>query len=82
MSDRIYDVDYPSTRANCPVKLPFADALNSAKAFNRAIRLLRRSLMGCDRCTGVDECPIRAQVGQAIDQAIVELTDEWGLADE
>ncbi len=76
----VYDSKIRSTRTNCPVILPFADALNSAKAFTKAIRCLRRSLLKCDQCSGVDDCPIRKQIGQAIDIAILEVTDEWGLA--
>ncbi len=71
-----------SDKPNCPVSPAFDQALSSAKEFTRAIRRLRRALMSCDRCTGIDECPIRMQVGGAIDAAIVEVTDEWGLASE
>ncbi len=74
-----YDSHSPATRVNCPVRIPFDDALKSAEAFGKAIRLLRRSLLNCDQCSGVDECPIRKQVGEAIDIAIQEVTDEWGL---
>ncbi len=70
-----------SSRTDCPVQLTFESTLQAAKVFGQSIRKLRRSLLSCANCTGVDDCPIRQKVGEAIDMAIIEITDEWGLAE-
>ena len=44
------------------------------------LRLLRGALTVCRVCPELAQCPHRAVMNQLINQALTELTDEWGLS--
>jgi hypothetical protein len=65
---------------DCPVKADFEHALQSAKAFGKAMRKLRRSMARCSKCSMLDDCPLRREIDQAIQTAVTEITSEWELS--
>jgi hypothetical protein len=63
----------------CPVFLEAKLVLEKAQDLQRAVRHLRRSTQRCLTCPERQECPTMNYFAQAVDTAIRELRQEWGL---
>ncbi len=63
----------------CPILLEARDLLDKAHDLQRAIRRLRRSTQRCLTCPERGVCPTQNYFAQAVDIAIRELRQEWGL---
>jgi hypothetical protein len=70
------------SQMDCPVKKNFEKTLLAVKEFGKAMRSLRRTQSQCDRCPTASACPLQQQVGQAIEEAVLEIAEEWGLGRE
>ena len=66
----------------CPILLEARGVLDKAQDLHRAIRRLRRSTQRCLTCPERSECPTMSYFAQAVDTAIRELRQEWGLDKE
>jgi hypothetical protein len=66
----------------CPILLEARDVLDKAHDLHRAIRKLRRSTQRCVTCPEKAECPSLSYFASAVDTAIRELRQEWGLDKE
>lgn len=66
----------------CPILLEARDVLDKAHDLHRAIRKLRRSTQRCVTCPEKAECPSLSYFSSAVDTAIRELRQEWGLDKE
>ncbi len=66
----------------CPILLEAKDVLEKAHDLHRAIRHLRRSTQRCPTCPERAECPTMRYFAQAVDTAIREVRQEWGLDKE
>jgi hypothetical protein len=66
----------------CPILLEAQDVLAKAHDLQRAMRKLRRSTQRCVTCPEKTACPAMTYFAQAIDTAIRELWQEWGLSPE
>jgi hypothetical protein len=58
------------------------DVLEKAHDLHRAVRKLRRSTQRCLTCPEKAECPTLSYFAQAVDTAIREVRQEWGLDKE
>jgi len=63
----------------CPILLEARGVLDKAHDLHRAIRKLRRSTQRCLTCPERGACPTMSYLAQAVDTAIRELRQEWGL---
>ncbi len=63
----------------CPIYLEARDVLDKAHDLHRAVRKLRRSTQRCITCPERAECPTHSYFSQAMDTAIRELWQEWGI---
>jgi hypothetical protein len=66
----------------CPILLEAKGVLDKAQDLHRAIRKLRRSTQRCLTCPEKAECPTLSYFAQAVDNAIREVRQEWGLDQE
>jgi hypothetical protein len=66
----------------CPILLEAKDVLEKAHDLQRAVRKLRRSTQRCVTCPEKAECPTLSYFAQAVDTAIREVRQEWGLDKE
>ena len=66
----------------CPILLEARGVLDKTHDLHRAIRRLRRSTQRCLTCPERAECPTMSYFAQAVDTAIRELRQEWGLDHE
>jgi len=66
----------------CPILLEARDVLDKAHDLHRAVRKLRRSTQRCITCPEKSECPTLSYFAHAVDTAIRELSQEWGLDKE
>jgi hypothetical protein len=66
----------------CPILLEAKGVLDKANDLHRAIRKLRRSTQRCITCPERAECPTLSYFAQAVDTAIREVRQEWGLDKE
>ena len=66
----------------CPILLEAKGVLDKAHDLHRAIRRLRRSTQRCMTCPERSVCPTVSYFAQAVDTAIRELRQEWGLDHE
>jgi hypothetical protein len=66
----------------CPILLEARDVLEKANGLHRAIRKLRRSTQRCLTCPEKAECPTLSYFASAVDTAIREVRQEWGLDKE
>jgi hypothetical protein len=66
----------------CPILLEAKEVLDKAHDLHRAIRKLRRSTQRCTTCPERAECPTLSYFAHAVDTAIRELRQEWGLDQE
>jgi hypothetical protein len=66
----------------CPILLEAKGVLEKTQDLHRAIRKLRRSTQRCLTCPERAECPTLSYFAQAVDCAIRELRQEWGLDHE
>ena len=66
----------------CPILLEARDVLEKAHDLHRAIRKLRRSTQRCLTCPEKAECPTLSYFAHAVDTAIREVRQEWGLDKE
>ena len=66
----------------CPILLEARNVLDQAQDLHRAIRKLRRSTQRCLTCPEKVECPTMLYFAQAVDTAIREVRQEWGLDKE
>lgn len=66
----------------CPILLEARGVLDKAHDLHRLIRRLRRSTQRCLTCPERLECPTISYFAQAVDTAIRELRQEWGLDKE
>jgi hypothetical protein len=66
----------------CPILLEAKDVLEKAHDLHRAVRKLRRSTQRCLTCPEKAECPTLSYFAQAVDTAIREVRQEWGLDKE
>jgi hypothetical protein len=63
----------------CPILLEARDVLDKAHDLHRAVRKLRRSTQRCLTCPEKLECPTLTYFASAVDTAIREVRQEWGL---
>jgi hypothetical protein len=63
----------------CPILIEAKTVLEKAHDLHRAVRNLRRSTQRCSTCPERSECPTLGYFAQAVDMAIRELRQEWGL---
>jgi hypothetical protein len=63
----------------CPILLEARDVLEKANDLHRAVRKLRRSTQRCLTCPEKAECPTLSYFANAVDTAIREVRQEWGL---
>ncbi len=63
----------------CPILLEAKEVLVKSHDLQRAIRRLRRSTQRCLTCPEKTTCPTMGYFAQAVDTAIRELRQEWGL---
>ncbi len=63
----------------CPILLEARDVLDKAHDLHRAIRRLRRSTQRCLTCPERASCPTVNYFARAVDIAIREVRQEWGL---
>ena len=63
----------------CPILLEVKGVFTKTQDLQRAIRRLRRSTQRCLTCPERAECPTLSCYAQAVDIAIRELRQEWGL---
>ena len=66
---------------NCPIKADFEVAASSGRIYLKALRRLRKGMRACRECILLDDCPIRREINSQIQEAIKEVTTEWGLVD-
>lgn len=66
----------------CPILLEAKSVLEKAQDLQRAIRKLRRSTQRCHTCPERLECPTTHYFNHALDTAIREVRQEWGLDQE
>ena len=66
----------------CPILLEAKSVLDKAQDLHRAIRKLRRSTQRCLTCPENLECPTMRYFAHAVDTAIREVRQEWGLDKE
>jgi hypothetical protein len=66
----------------CPILLEARDVLEKTNDLQRAIRKLRRSTQRCLTCPEKAECPTLSYFASAVDTAIREVRQEWGLDKE
>ncbi len=66
----------------CPILLEAKGVLDKANDLHRAIRKLRRSTQRCITCPERAECPTLSTFAQAVDTALREVRQEWGLDKE
>ncbi len=67
----------PST--NCPVIREAHDILSCEEELTRKMRHFRSTLKRCRRCPLKGNCEGLKMVDQAIDQALRQVIEEWGL---
>jgi hypothetical protein len=63
----------------CPILLEAKSVLEKAQDLHRAIRKLRRSTQRCFTCPEREQCPTMRYFAHALDTAVRELRQEWGL---
>ncbi len=66
----------------CPILLEARELLDKAQDLHRAIRSLRRSTQRCPTCPNNQQCPTMRYFAHAVDTAIREVRQEWGLDKE
>ena len=66
----------------CPILLEAKGVLEKANDLHRAICKLRRSTQRCITCPERAECPTLSYFAKAVDTAIREVRQEWGLDNE
>ena len=66
----------------CPILLEAGDMLAKAHDLQQAMRKLCRSTQRCVTCPEKAACPTMTYFAQAVDTAIRELWQEWGLSQE
>ncbi len=66
----------------CPILLEARRVHEKATDLHRSIRQLRRSTQRCLTCPERTECPTLTYFAHAVDIAIRELHQEWGLDQE
>jgi hypothetical protein len=66
----------------CPILLEARQVLEKSHDLHRAIRKLRRSTQRCPTCPERAECPTLSYFVRAVDTAIREVRQEWGLDQE
>lgn len=66
----------------CPILQEARDMLAKAHDLQRVMRKLRRSTQRCVTCPEKASCPTTTYFAQAVDTAIRELWQEWGLSPE
>jgi hypothetical protein len=66
----------------CPILLEAKSVLDKTQDLHRAIRKLRRSTQRCPTCPENLECPAMRYFAHAVDTAIREVRQEWGLDKE
>ena len=65
----------------CPIKHDIENFESKSMDFIKAFRKIRRELNKCKTCPVIKQsCPYRAKINDAIDQAIIELNQEWGMS--
>jgi hypothetical protein len=66
----------------CPTLLEARSVLEKTKDLQKAIRKLRRSTQRCPTCPERAECPTMRGFSQAMDAALREVWQEWGVDEE
>ena len=66
----------------CPTLLEAKSMLEKTRDLHRAMRRLRRSTQRCPTCPERAVCPSMRNVYQAMDGAIREVCQEWGLDEQ
>lgn len=71
---------YPErSRRNCPVKKEAEETAKLGNEMLKRMRRLRKHFRYCHRCVDYDGCPVLAEFSAAVDQALLELYEEWNL---
>ena len=66
----------------CRILLEAKVVLDKAENLHRAIRHLRSATQRCPTCPERAECPTMLYFAQAVDTAMRDLRQEWGLDQE
>jgi hypothetical protein len=66
----------------CPILLEARMVFEKAQDLHRAMRSLRRSTQRCPTCPENAQCPTLRYFAHAIDTAVREVRQEWGLDNE
>ncbi len=66
----------------CPTWLEARSVLEKTQDLHRMIRKLRRATQRCPTCPEHLECPTMVYFAHAVDTAIREVRQEWGLDKE
>ncbi len=69
----------PISNPTCPILQEARSVLDNAQDLHRAIRKLSRSIQRCSTCPERASCPTMLFFAQAVNTAIRELRQEWGL---
>ena len=72
----------PIPNPTCPILQEAKGVLDKAQDLHRAIRRMRRSTQRCLTCPERAACPTTLFFAQAVNTAIRELNQEWGLDEE
>jgi hypothetical protein len=65
--------------SDCDVVREANEVLRKTEDLTKAYRKLKRSLKKCADCDFGDGCPAMRQESAAIDAALNQLVDEWGI---
>ncbi len=63
----------------CPILLESRKLLEKTQDLHRSMRKFKRSTQRCSTCPGRADCPTMRYLSQALDVAIHELRQEWGV---
>ncbi len=66
----------------CPILMEAKSVLEKAQDLHRAIRRLRRATQRCITCPENTECPTTHYFTHALDTAVREVWQEWGVNKE
>jgi len=66
----------------CPTMGEAKDALEKCRELRRLIRRLKWSMQRCSTCPERAECPTMRSFAQAMEGAMGEVCQEWGLDQE
>jgi hypothetical protein len=66
-------------RKDCPLREDAGKVIRLGDEIVKSIRRLRIKMRQCDECPDYIDCPLIDEWNAAIDQAVTEINEEWGL---